>query len=60
MSMEQPGRARESDTVQPKTDEEHGKDQRAAAEPSSGARRGSGFGANRGSRAEAVTADRLR
>ena len=30
--MEQPGRARESDTVQPKTDEEHGKDQRSAAE----------------------------
>ena len=30
--MEQRGRARESDTVQPKTDEEHGKDQRSAAE----------------------------
>ena len=33
MSMQQqPGQATESAAVQPKTDEEHGKDQRAAAE----------------------------
>jgi 6-phosphogluconate dehydrogenase len=32
MSMQQPGQATESAGVQPRTDEEHDKDQRAAAE----------------------------